>query len=170
MNPYEVLGVTSSATTDDVRRAYLNLARRYHPDAESGDAEAMVEINTAWALLSDPDERAILDERQRRSERSFVKPPSASQFVPYDDSDDEGSDDWRYEPDVGDPRTAPTRGLLMAPVVCCVGLLACFVGWAVTGHPILIAGMVIFAALAVIGFLVAPLVAMSKASRFERHP
>jgi hypothetical protein len=170
VNPYEVLGVTSSATPDDVRRAYLTLARRYHPDAGTGDAEAMVEINAAWALLSDPAERALLDDDQRRSERSFVKPPGAEHFVPYDYGDDEGEDDWRYEPDVGDPRTAPTRSVLMAPVVCVVGLVACFAGWAVTGHPILIAGMVIFAALAVVGFLVAPLVAMSKASRFERRP
>jgi hypothetical protein len=58
----------------------------------------------------------------------------------------------------------------MAPVVCIVGLVACFIGYAVTNHPILIDGMVIFASLAVVGFLVAPLVAMSKASRFERRP
>jgi hypothetical protein len=170
VNPYEVLGVTSSASIDDLRRAYLALARRYHPDAEAGDAEAMVEINAAWALVSDPDERAEFDRRQRHSERSFVKPPTAEHFVPYDDSDDEGSDDWRYEPDVGDPRTAPKRSLVMAPVVCLFGLLACFAGWAVTGHPVLISGMVFFAVMAVIGFLVAPLVAMSKASRFERRP
>ena len=133
-------------------------------------SEAMVEINAAWALLSNPAEREMLDDHQRRTERSFVKPPTSQHFVPYDDTDDEGENDWRYEPDIGDPRTAPRRSVVMAPVVCTFGVVACFIGWAITGHPFLIAGIVIFAALAVLGFLVAPLVAMSKASRFERRP
>jgi hypothetical protein len=170
VNPYEVLGVTSSASTDDVRRAYLRMARHYHPDAASGDAEAMVEINAAWALLSDPTERALLDHDQRRAERTYVKPPSSQQFVPYDTGDDEGADDWRYEPDVGDPRTAPRRAIVMAPVVCVFAFLASFVGWAVTGHPFLVATMVVSAVLALFGFLIAPLVAMAKASSYERRP
>lgn len=163
--------MTASATDDDVRRAYLALARRFHPDSASGDAEAMVELNAAWALLSDPDERAVYDLAQRRSERAYVKPATDEEFVPYEyGEDDEGSDDWRYEPDVGDPRTAPKRSVLMWPVACVAAVLACFVGWAVTGHPLLVAGMVVFGVLGLIGFLVAPLVAMAKASSYERNP
>lgn len=51
MNPYEVLGVDPGATPDEVRRAYLALARRHHPDA-GGDAAAMRQVNEAWRSLS----------------------------------------------------------------------------------------------------------------------
>jgi DnaJ domain len=50
-SPYEVLGVPPSATAEEIRRAYLALARRHHPDA-GGSAEAMRRLNEAWSALS----------------------------------------------------------------------------------------------------------------------
>jgi molecular chaperone DnaJ len=59
---YERLGVAPSATRDDIRSAYRNLARLHHPDAK-GDASAvrMAQINEAWRVLSDPGRRAVYD-------------------------------------------------------------------------------------------------------------
>ena len=51
MSPYEVLGVSPSATPDEIRRAYLALARRHHPDA-GGSVDEMRRVNDAWAALS----------------------------------------------------------------------------------------------------------------------
>ena len=53
-NPYEVLGVPEDASEEEIKAAYRQLAKRYHPDANPGDEEAprrMNEINTAYNLL-----------------------------------------------------------------------------------------------------------------------
>lgn len=57
---YDVLGVAPDSDRDVLRRAYLDLARRHHPDA-GGDAVAMLAVNDAWAVLSDPRRRARYD-------------------------------------------------------------------------------------------------------------
>ena len=51
MTPYEILGVSPSASPAEIRRAYLALARRHHPDA-GGDVAQMRLLNEAWAALS----------------------------------------------------------------------------------------------------------------------
>ena len=53
---YELLGVDRGASSDDLKRAYRQLARQYHPDANPNDEEAEVkfkEISEAYAVLSD---------------------------------------------------------------------------------------------------------------------
>lgn len=62
---YEVLGLARGASQDDVKRAYRQMARRYHPDANPGDptaADRFKEINEANEVLSDPDKRARYDQ------------------------------------------------------------------------------------------------------------
>ncbi|MGW5329360.1 DnaJ C-terminal domain-containing protein [Streptomyces sp. NPDC004014] len=60
---YEVLGVPRSADADEIQRAYRKLARRYHPDVNKDPAaeERFKEINEAFSVLSDPDQRARYD-------------------------------------------------------------------------------------------------------------
>ncbi len=61
---YAVLGVPSDASADDVKKAYRKLARKYHPDANSGDAAAekrFKEIGEAYAVLSDAEQRQQYD-------------------------------------------------------------------------------------------------------------
>ena len=63
---YDVLRVPRRADADRVRLAYRRLARQYHPDRLPGHADAhrlMAELNAAYAVLSDPEERARYDER-----------------------------------------------------------------------------------------------------------
>ena len=63
-NPYDVLGVASTADADEIRSAYRKLALRYHPDRNPGDAaaeERFKEISEAYATLRDPESRARYD-------------------------------------------------------------------------------------------------------------
>ncbi len=61
---YEVLGVPRGASDAEMKKAYRQLAMRYHPDKNPGDAEAenrFKEANEAYAVLSDADKRAQYD-------------------------------------------------------------------------------------------------------------
>lgn len=60
---YEVLGVPSSASAEQIRSAYRARARRAHPDATgaTGASGEIVAINEAWRVLSDPARRAVYD-------------------------------------------------------------------------------------------------------------
>ena len=63
---YEVLGVPRTATAEEIKRAYRQLARKHHPDLQpAGDhaaaSERFKEINEANEVLSDPDKRGKYD-------------------------------------------------------------------------------------------------------------
>ena len=60
---YEVLGVSRSATDDEMKKAYRHLAKQYHPDAnkEQGAESRFIEINEAYEVLSDTQKRATYD-------------------------------------------------------------------------------------------------------------
>ncbi|MGH3810966.1 MAG: molecular chaperone DnaJ [Pseudonocardiaceae bacterium] len=62
---YAELGVSSTASADDIKRAYRKLARQLHPDANPGDARAEARfksVSEAYGVLSDPDKRKQYDE------------------------------------------------------------------------------------------------------------
>lgn len=61
---YKILGVDKTASTDDIKKAYRKLARKYHPDVNPNDKvaeERFKEINEANEVLTDPDKRSKYD-------------------------------------------------------------------------------------------------------------
>jgi len=58
---YDVLGVSPTASTEEIRAQYRAEARRRHPDLPGGSAAAMAEVNAAWRVLSDPRRRSAYD-------------------------------------------------------------------------------------------------------------
>ncbi|NEQ45147.1 MAG: DnaJ domain-containing protein [Leptolyngbya sp. SIOISBB] len=62
---YSTLGVSKSASADDIKRAFRKLARKYHPDVNPGDKSAEAkfkEISEAYEVLSDNDKRQKYDQ------------------------------------------------------------------------------------------------------------
>jgi curved DNA-binding protein len=83
-NYFEILGVTQDASSADIKRAYRQLARKYHPDLNPGDKAAEEQfklLGEAYEILSDPEKRSQYEEyssfwkqkgfRQRVSKFSF---------------------------------------------------------------------------------------------------
>lgn len=89
-NPYEILGVSPSASDEEVKSAYRTLAKKYHPDANPGSeyaAEKMREINAAYEKIQE-----MRDEGYSSSSGSYYDDPfsgtsTSGSSAPYGDTD-----------------------------------------------------------------------------------
>src|SRR5919107_4772723 len=65
---YAVLGVSSSASQDEIKKQYRRLAKKYHPDANANDpkaADRFKEISEAYNVLGDAEKRKQYDDMRR---------------------------------------------------------------------------------------------------------
>lgn len=60
-NYYDILGVNKNASQDDIKKAYRNLSKKYHPDRNDGDDSKFKEINEAYDTLGDEEKRKQYD-------------------------------------------------------------------------------------------------------------
>jgi hypothetical protein len=164
-DPYEVLGVHSGASLDEIHRAYLRLARTHHPDFfvdaspnERAAAETrMRAVNEAWEVLQEP---------LRRRAPADAAPRPFQAFSPEEDEPDP-----RDQPDVpyrpAPPPTTRSRLTTVAPVACLAAALAIGAVALATGVIGLLAVALVLFGLAAAGFLVLPLLALGRAKRDE---
>lgn len=147
--PYEVLGVAADADPGEIRRAYVALARRFHPDAHGGRSPAerahadrrMRDVNAAWSALSDPARRRAYDATTARTAPSPPRRPAGPGWRPLPD-DDAWMDDyssWRAETDLLPPDPpGPRRPIRLLPaVVLAVGGFLAVLGLVLDLRPVL---------------------------------
>lgn len=86
---YAIMGVSRSATQDEIKRSYRKLARKYHPDV-SDDPQAeerFKEVGEAYEVLKDPEKRAAYDQlgAQWKAGQEFRPPPDWDQGFEFSD-------------------------------------------------------------------------------------
>ncbi|HEX2053225.1 MAG TPA: J domain-containing protein [Actinomycetota bacterium] len=87
---YEILGVASEASFDEIRLAYLRKARENHPDRapasdplRRGESErAMVAVNAAWFVLKDQGRRRVYDQQLEAARRPWEEPEPDDEWLP----------------------------------------------------------------------------------------
>ncbi|MGH9182582.1 MAG: J domain-containing protein [Acidimicrobiales bacterium] len=170
MTHYEVLGVPPDASVAEIRRAYLRLARRYHPDmsatagaAAQAEAERrMRAINQAWAVLGDRSRREVYDRRGATG--------GDSGFRPHDPTDD--GFDPRQVADRPYRATSPGRAArgslasVLPATLLAVAVGALSLGLVMGSFPLIAVSLVVAVA-SCLAVVVVLLVAMSRATRDE---
>src|SRR3972149_8933645 len=80
---YQIMGDKRDATQDEIKRAYRQLARKYHPDvSKDADAEARFkELGEAYEVLKDPEKRAAYDQLgvNWKAGQDFRPPPDGKE-------------------------------------------------------------------------------------------
>lgn len=172
-DPYEVLGVPADAPADEVRAAYVRLARRHHPDyfttaepAVRAEAERRMQaVNSAWAAVGDADRRTAFDRG-----RAASGPSADPGFRPFDAGDDDPDPltvaDAPYRVDA--PAAAGRRrAATLAPVALLAAAGAVLALGLVLAAPGLLGFGAVLFVLGLVGFLVVPLFELSRAMRDE---
>lgn len=109
MSLYDVLGVAPAVDDAALRRAYVSLARRHHPDVVGGDPARMRVINEAWATLGDPIRRARYDRTLLPAAPPSAPATATSTWKTFSDDVDDVDDLEDLEDD------RPIRGTVRLP-------------------------------------------------------
>lgn len=148
MSHYDVLGVPPEASEDEIRRAYRQLVRTYHPDRHAGEApevrrwaeERMRDLTAAWTELSDPYRRRQYDLTLRRQAAQAAATEPATSWQPYDLSDD------IIDERLDDSHRPPPRGgkvlVMVPPIALGSGVLLFVLGIALTSRLIVALGAI----------------------------
>jgi molecular chaperone DnaJ len=91
---YKILGVATRATQDEIKKAYRELVKKYHPDLHKNDLQAhkkMAEVNGAYDILSDPKKRNQYDLENNQVISTRFSPPKQK------NNQNRGSSSWDFE-------------------------------------------------------------------------
>ena len=166
MTHYEALGVSTSASAEEIKRAYRRMARRHHPDVAGSDDAVMQRLNQAWAVLGDPAQRIAYDRTlgigSSNGSHRTVR-PSAPPAAPPIVVDEEGEADWGPEPE---PEPSTKRDLWLFVPVALLGLAALNVGlggWFEEG--VFLGFAVVCFGMALLAFALVPILTLRRQAR-----
>lgn len=170
MTHYDTLGVPPDAGPADIRAAYLQAARRHHPDrvmtAGPGERQTaerrMRDINEAWRVLGDPERRRAYDR-----ELGHGGPAPGAGFRPFDTTE---APDPRDMPDVPYRQAAVTPGdrfVTIAPVALFALAIGTFVVGLVVGSAGVVAVAGVTFVLACVAVAALALLTLARAARDE---
>lgn len=77
---YQTLGIARDASPEDIKSAYRRLAAKHHPDREGGNKSKFQEIQAAYAVLSDPQQRQQYDSPQHHNMHFEFNGPNGFDF------------------------------------------------------------------------------------------
>ncbi len=83
-NYYDILGISKSATEDDIKKAFRKLAQKFHPDKKGGDEAKFKEVSEAYSVLSDKKKRAEYDTYGKTFAGGGQSGPGAGGFGGFD--------------------------------------------------------------------------------------
>lgn len=158
---YDVLGVAPGADDAELRRAYVTLARRFHPDVAGGDDQRMRAINEAWGTLGDPLRRARYDSSLRARE------PSSAHVVR--DTGTVADDGIDLSDDVLRATVRLPGWLSLLPVGLFAASAVAFVVGVVLGATQVLAFALMSFALSCLLFLASPFIALFASRRASGH-
>jgi curved DNA-binding protein CbpA len=168
---YEVLRVARGASAVQVRRAYLEAARRHHPDMHAGSEadvitearRAMAAVNAAWEVLGNPAARRAYDRSLGVGPRSYTRHGPPTEPEPEDEPAWTDEPAWAAEPDVDD--TMPglrTQSVVLFPVGLLAGAGAAFAFAMMSQIAAFLALSVVLLSLAAVAFVAAPLLTIRR--------
>jgi hypothetical protein len=185
---YDVLGVPRDASPTVIKRAYVELARRHHPDFHTTDPvgvraaneKAMQAVNEAWSVLSDPVARRRYDERlsdgaddgaphDHRRTRAEEDARARAAWRPFDEGDDDIDPRLLEDEPTHVVVTRRRQLVTVAPAITFFGgVFTAIIGLVINVLPLAVLGIaaVVVAAL---GFVVLPLLALSASARNDRR-
>jgi len=94
---YGILGVSPSASQEQIRNQYRELVRQYHPDLHPGDAHAaamMEKVNSAYDVLGNPEERRQYDEQLAASATAWHEPAGPQAYGTPTAGSDNAQSSW----------------------------------------------------------------------------
>jgi DnaJ-class molecular chaperone len=77
---YDELGLKTNCSQSDIKKAYRQLAMKYHPDKNPNDPNKFVKLQEAYEILSDPQKRKIYNSRGKKGVASSVDIPNPNMF------------------------------------------------------------------------------------------
>lgn len=98
---YKILGISNSACFDDIKSAYRDMSRKWHPDLNPNTdvTSIMQDINEAYAILKDEAKRLRYDQEYNRFNKKYTNQCNCSNTSKNYKQKESSIDDWNYNYD-----------------------------------------------------------------------